>query len=39
MRRGYYFIPKHVFGVPADVFGESGPHLPLWLASPSSSFF
>lgn len=34
MRRGYYFIPKHVFGVPADVFGENGPHLPLWLARP-----
>lgn len=34
MRRGYYFIPKHVFGQPADVFGENGPHLPLWLARP-----
>ncbi|MBR8203408.1 flavin-containing monooxygenase [Burkholderia vietnamiensis] len=34
LRRGYYFIPKHVFGMPADVFGESGPHLPLWLTRP-----
>jgi len=38
MRRGYYFIPKHVFGVPADVFGENGPHLPLWLARPVFKF-
>lgn len=34
MRRGYHFIPKHVFGMPADVFGESGPRLPLWLSRP-----
>jgi hypothetical protein len=38
MRRGYYFIPKHVFGVPADVFNENGPHLPLWLARPVFKF-
>jgi len=31
MRRGYWFIPKHVFGVPSDVFAESGPNLPAWL--------
>ena len=31
MRRGYWFIPKHVFGVPSDVFAESGPTLPAWL--------
>lgn len=31
LRRGYWFIPKHVFGVPADVFGAKGPHLPGWL--------
>jgi cation diffusion facilitator CzcD-associated flavoprotein CzcO len=24
MRRGYYFIPKHVFGVPSDVFSHGG---------------
>ena len=29
MRRGYYFIPKHIFGKPADVFGKEGPHLPI----------
>ena len=29
MRRGYWFIPKHVFGVPSDVFAASGPHLPI----------
>ncbi len=27
LRRGYWFIPKHIFGMPADVFGQSGPHL------------
>lgn len=32
MRRGYHFIPKHVFGVPADVFAAQGPHLPAWLS-------
>ncbi|WP_445115316.1 flavin-containing monooxygenase [Acinetobacter sp. WZC-1] len=31
MRRGYHFIPKHIFGVPADEFSEKGPHFPLWL--------
>jgi hypothetical protein len=31
MRRGYWFIPKHVFGVPSDVFADSGPKLPTWL--------
>jgi hypothetical protein len=34
LRRGYHFIPKHVFGMPADEFSENGPHLPLWLARP-----
>lgn len=29
MRRGYYFIPKHVFGIPSDVFSHGGPKLPL----------
>lgn len=28
MRRGYWFIPKHIFGQPVDVFAENGPHLP-----------
>jgi cation diffusion facilitator CzcD-associated flavoprotein CzcO len=31
MRRGYWFVPKHVFGVPSDVIGETGPHLPMWV--------
>lgn len=31
LRRGYWFVPKHVFGVPADVFAARGPHLPGWL--------
>ncbi len=31
MRRGYWFIPKHIFGMPSDVFAEQGPHLPVWL--------
>jgi cation diffusion facilitator CzcD-associated flavoprotein CzcO len=34
LRRGYYFVPKHIFGKPADVFGEEGPHLPYWLERP-----
>ena len=32
LRRGYHFIPKHVFGQPFDVFAEQGRHLPLWLS-------
>jgi hypothetical protein len=32
LRRGYHFIPKHVFGKPFDVFAEQGRHLPLWLS-------
>lgn len=31
MRRGYHFLPKHLFGMPADVFAHEGPHLPMWL--------
>ncbi|KMW59670.1 monooxygenase, flavin-binding family [Candidatus Rhodobacter oscarellae] len=34
MRRGYHFIPKHVFGKPADLFDHEGPNLPLWLGRP-----
>jgi hypothetical protein len=34
VRRGYHFIPKHLLGMPADVFAEAGPHLPLWLGRP-----
>ncbi len=32
MRRGYYVVPKHIFGTPADVFAESGPELPMKVA-------
>jgi Flavin-binding monooxygenase-like len=32
VRRGYYLIPKHIFGMPADVFANSGPHLPMKVA-------
>jgi len=37
MRRGYHFIPKHLFGIPADQVGESGPPLPIWVARPVMS--
>ena len=32
MRRGYWFIPKHLFGRPVDTIAHSGPQLPMWLA-------
>ena len=31
VRRGYHFIPKHLFGKPSDVFAHNGPHLPHWI--------
>jgi cation diffusion facilitator CzcD-associated flavoprotein CzcO len=31
LRRGYYFIPKFIFGQPTDVFAHTGPQLPRWL--------
>lgn len=31
MRRGYWFIPKHIFGKPVDVFADEGPTMPMWL--------
>ena len=31
LRRGYHFIPKFIFGQPADVFAHTGPQLPRWL--------
>ena len=31
MRRGYWFIPKHVLGKPVDELSHGGPKLPLWL--------
>jgi hypothetical protein len=32
VRRGYFLIPKHIFGMPADAFADSGPHLPMKVA-------
>ncbi len=31
VRRGYHFVPKHLFGKPSDVFAEQGPKLPFFL--------
>ena len=31
VRRGYHFIPKHIIGMPSDVFASQGPKLPHWL--------
>ena len=32
MRRGYHFLPKHIFGIPSDVFATSGPELPMAIS-------
>lgn len=32
MRRGYHFLPKHVFGQPTDAFFHHGPQIPNWMA-------
>ncbi len=34
LRRGYHFLPKHVFGKPTDAFFRSGPHLSPKIAQP-----
>ncbi|MFZ0738741.1 MAG: NAD(P)-binding domain-containing protein [Candidatus Acidiferrales bacterium] len=34
VRRGYYYIPKHITGKPADVFAHGGPQLPTRIAQP-----
>ena len=34
LRRGYHFLPKHVFGKPTDVFFRSGPRLSPAIAQP-----
>jgi hypothetical protein len=31
MRRGYWIVPKHLFGRPVDVIAHTGPHLPARL--------
>lgn len=38
LRRGYYFIPKFIFGQPSDVFAHSGPQLPRWLEERAFGF-
>lgn len=38
VRRGYHFVPKYVFGKPADVFAHEGPALPSWLERRLFSF-
>ena len=35
MRRGYHFIPKHIFGMPADVFAAQSKWMPTWLGQRS----
>jgi cation diffusion facilitator CzcD-associated flavoprotein CzcO len=32
MRRGYHFLPKHVFGQQTDAFFHHGPQIPNWMA-------
>ncbi|TGK18632.1 NAD(P)/FAD-dependent oxidoreductase [Leptospira fluminis] len=32
VRRGYYFIPKHILGIPADVFGDGAHWIPNWFS-------
>lgn len=35
LRRGYWVIPKHIFGQPSDMFADSGPHVRTGLPSRS----
>lgn len=32
VRRGYHFIPKHILGQPADVFGDGAHWIPNWVS-------
>jgi Flavin-binding monooxygenase-like len=34
VRRGYHFIPKHIFGQPSDVFADGATWIPLWVTRP-----
>ena len=34
VRRGYYFLPKHIFGKPTDLFFRSGPQPHARVAQP-----
>ena len=38
MRRAYHFIPKHVFGMPADVFAVTGSILPMKIQQYALAF-
>lgn len=38
LRRGYHFIPKQLFGIPADKFAAEGPKMPMWLEQPIFGF-
>lgn len=31
LRRGYWFIPKHINGIPTDLYASKQPNVPLWL--------
>lgn len=31
LRRGYWFIPKHIEGLPSDVYAAKQPKVPLWI--------
>lgn len=34
LRRGYHFLPKHLFGIPSDEFGARTGNAPIWLKRP-----
>ncbi|HEX7823754.1 MAG TPA: NAD(P)-binding domain-containing protein [Mycobacterium sp.] len=34
VRRGYHVIPKHIFGIPSDVWAKTGPPIPITLERP-----
>ena len=38
LRRGYYFLPKYIFGIPTDVYAHQRPKLPVWLERPFNEF-
>lgn len=31
LRRGYWFIPKYIAGLPTDVYAAKQPNVPIWL--------
>lgn len=31
VRRGYHFVPKHLFGKPTDIFANEGPKIPFFI--------